>query len=310
MTTAFVLVFVVPVTMAIATIARPCPADDGVRAPHRAGGPAAAARVGRAHPAGRRAHRRGVARSRGGEAPTACSRRSRRTSTSCSTGSPAGRQRRASARRAVPADGHPGRGDVCDRRNRRARVRGASAGASRGSAANDVVTLAARGDPRRRARRGRHGARADRARRRRPGDRRRALRRAARGADVHALHRAGRRRAGAGPGGGLAVLEGATGLGIFLLVWTRHRRDDGQLPAADPDPQGRRPAAAADLRRRDRRPAGLRAGGHSSSARWCWRSPTSCCTAWIDEVPDPRLAVPTAALQAELPREHPTEPHQ
>ena len=32
--------------------------------------------------------------------------------------------------------------------------------------------------------------------------------------------------------------------------------------------------------------------------------------AWIDEVPDPRLAVPTAELQAELPREHPTEPHE
>ena len=43
--------------------------------------------------------------------------------------------------------------------------------------------------------------------------------------------------------------DGDNGWGTFLLVWTVVVGRDGQRPAADPDPQGRRPAAAPDLLR-------------------------------------------------------------
>ena len=66
----------------------------------------------------------------------------------------------------------------------------------------------------------------------------------------------------------------------FLLVWSVVVSTPGQLPAADADQEGGGPAAPADLRRRDRRAAGLwpdrdlrrtgGAGGHLTSLLVAW----------------------------------------
>ena len=53
-----------------------------------------------------------------------------------------------------------------------------------------------------------------------------------------------------------------TGWGTFLLVCSHRGRHDGQLPAAGADQARRRSSDSSDLRRRDRRPAGLWPGGH------------------------------------------------
>ena len=66
--------------------------------------------------------------------------------------------------------------------------------------------------------------------------------------------------------------SGAPGWGTFLLVVTVVAGTLDNYPAPVPHQAGRRrPAAAAHLHRRDRRPDRLRPDRHLHRARWCWR---------------------------------------